>query len=79
MNDPKINDEIARLRLEPDLDAVAQDWADLDRYLIESGQIIAYGHRKLSTFLSDRLDFGSAIFSPVYNNDYSSWQLKDGS
>jgi peptide/nickel transport system substrate-binding protein len=78
VNDPKINKEIDRLRLEPDLQSVSQDWADLDRYLIESGQIVAYGHRKLSTFLSDRLDFPSAQFNPVYNNDYSSWQLKDG-
>ena len=37
--------------------------------------VAPYGHRKLSTFLSERMDFGAAIFSPVYNNDYSSWSI----
>ena len=79
VDDDMIDDEIDRLRLETDLDAVAEDWTALDEYLISPPQsyIAPYGHRKLALFLSDRMDFESAVFHPVYNNDYSSWQLKE--
>ncbi len=80
VDDPKINDEIDRLSLETDLESVAGDWAELDSYLVEPPQsyVAPYGHRKLATFLSERMDFESAMFNPVYNNDYSSWSLKEG-
>ncbi len=37
-----------------------------------------YGHRKLATFVSDRIDFESTVFHPLYYNDYTSFQLKEG-
>jgi len=80
VNDPKINDTIDELSLETDLEAVADQWAELDRYLIEPPQssIVPYGHRKLATFVSERIDFESIIQHPVYQNDYSSFALKEG-
>jgi peptide/nickel transport system substrate-binding protein len=80
VDDPKINDEIDRLSLETDTEAVAADWAELDRFLIEPPQsyIAPYGHRKLSKFMSERMDFENALFHPVYFNDYSTWALKEG-
>ncbi len=80
VDDPKINDEIDRLSLETDTQAVAQDWADLDKYLVSPPQsyIAPYGHRKLSKFMSERMDFDAAVFHPVYFNDYSTWALKEG-
>lgn len=79
VDDPKINDEIDRLALETDLESVATDWAELDQYLIEPPQsyVAPYGHRKLSTFFSERMDFEGALFNPVYNNDYSSWSITE--
>ena len=45
--------------------------------LVERGWIAPYGHRKLSTFFSERMDFDNCRrFHPVYFNDYSSWCLK---
>jgi len=80
VNDPMINDTIDELSLETDLEAVADQWAELDRYLIEPPQssIVPYGHRKLATFVSERIDFESIIQHPVYQNDYSSFALKEG-
>ena len=80
VDDPKINDEIDRLSLETDTESVATDWAELDRYLIEPPQsyVAPYGHRKLSKFFSERMDFERAVFHPVYFNDYSTWALKEG-
>jgi len=80
VDDPKINDEIDALARETDLEAVADRWAALDRVLVEDNFYVApYGHRKLATFFSDRMDFENCgIFHPVYNNDYSSFCLKEG-
>jgi peptide/nickel transport system substrate-binding protein len=80
VDDKQINDEIDRLALETDTEAAAEDWAALDEYLISPPQsyIAPYGHRKLATFFSERMDFESAVFHPVYFDDYSSWSLKEG-
>ena len=78
VDDPRINDTIDELLLEPDLEAVTQEWEDLNRYLVESAAIAPYGHRKLATFVSDRIDFEATQFHPVYNNDYTSFALKEG-
>ncbi len=79
VDDPEINDTIDELLLEPDVNAVEQEWADLNRYLVESAAIAPYGHRKLATFFSDRMDFEAAQFHAVYQNDYTSFQLTEGS
>ena len=79
VDDPKINDEIDRLSLETDLEAVAGDWSELDQYLIEPPQsyIAPYGHRKLATFVSERIDFEGIVQHPVYQNDYSTFALTE--
>ena len=79
IDDPEITDTIDELLLEPDITAVEQEWADLNRYLSESGDVAVYGHRKLATFVSDSVDFEATQFHPVYNNDYTSFQLTEGS
>ena len=72
INDPKINREIDRLNAETDTEAVAEDWAALDRYLVEQAYQLPYGHRKLATFVSDRIPFGECTsFHPLYQNDYT--------
>ena len=78
VDDPEITKGIAELNLEPELtDEVGQQWGELNRKLVEGGFIAAYGHRKLATFLSERMDFENcSSFHPVYNNDYSSFCLK---
>ena len=79
VDDPKVNKELDQLNTETDLEAVVPDWQALDRYLIEEeAHIVPYGHRKLATFLSDRMDYESALFHPVYYNDYSTFALKEG-
>ena len=76
--DPSIDAEIERLSVEPELDAA--EWAELDRYVVSPPQsyVAPLGHAKRATFFSERMDLGSAIFHPVYGNDYSSWTLKEG-
>lgn len=78
VDDPRINAEIARLREISDLDSVAEDWSALDAYLVSPphSYTAVFGHKKVATFLSDRMDPETAIFHPVYQNDYSSWTLR---
>jgi peptide/nickel transport system substrate-binding protein len=76
-DDPEINDTIDELRLEPDVQAVADQWAELDNYLVDNSYVAPYGHRKLATFVSDRIDFDAMVFHPLYYNDYTSFQLTE--
>ena len=78
VDDPEITKGIAELNLEPELtDDVASQWQELNKKLVERAWIVPYGHRKLATFLSERMDFDNcSLFHPVWNNDYSSFCLK---
>jgi peptide/nickel transport system substrate-binding protein len=77
VDDPEITKGIAELNQEPDLTKAEDQWKELNTKLVERGWIAPYGHRKLSTFFSERMDFDNCrIFHPVMNNDYSSWCLK---
>jgi len=78
VDDPEITKGIAELNQEPVMtDEVAARWGELNKKLVERGWVVPYGHRKLATFLSERMDFDNcALFHPVYNNDYSSFCLK---
>jgi peptide/nickel transport system substrate-binding protein len=78
VDDPEITKGIAELNQEPEMtDEVAAQWGELNKKLVERAWIVPYGHRKLATFLSERMDFDNcARFHPVYFNDYSSFCLK---
>jgi peptide/nickel transport system substrate-binding protein len=77
VDDPEINDEIAALLPETDLQSVADRWAALDERVIDKSYIAPYGSEELTTFLSDRMDFENcSIVHPLYGNDYSSFCLK---
>jgi peptide/nickel transport system substrate-binding protein len=78
VDDPEITKGIADLNLEPEItQEVADRWGELNRKLVERAWVAPYGHRKLATFFSERMDFENCLrFHPVYNNDYSSWCLK---
>ena len=78
VDDPVLNSGIAELSREPVLtEEVAGRWGELNEHLVEEGWSVPFGHRKLATFVSERMDFDDCTrFHPVYNNDYSSFCLK---
>jgi peptide/nickel transport system substrate-binding protein len=78
VNDPHIQSELKVLNAVPadKLDTVADRWQKLDEYLAQKAYIAAYGQEKQPMFFSNRIDFGSAVFSPLYGNDWSSVALK---
>jgi peptide/nickel transport system substrate-binding protein len=79
IDDPRINRRVDRLEGESDLDAVADDWAELNQYLVEKGYLVPFGHRLRGTFVSDRIDFENCtVFHYIYLEDFSRLCLKEG-
>jgi peptide/nickel transport system substrate-binding protein len=79
VDDPQIDSETAKLKEEADLEAVTDRWETLNDYVVEEAYMVPFGHRKLTTFVSDRIDFENCtVVSPIFYNDYSQFCLKDG-
>jgi peptide/nickel transport system substrate-binding protein len=77
VDDPEINEGIAELMQETDVEAVADRWAELDRRAVEESYVAPYGSEELTTFMSDRMDFEScSVVHPLYGNDYTSFCLR---
>jgi peptide/nickel transport system substrate-binding protein len=78
VDDPHVQSELKVLNAVPadKLDSVAGRWQKLDEYLAQKAYIAAYGQEKQPMFFSNRIDFGAAVFSPLYGNDWSSISLK---
>ena len=67
VDDPEITKGIAELNKEPEITRGRDKWKELNKKLVERAWIVPYGHRKLSTFLSERMDFDNcSLFHPVY-------------
>ena len=77
VDEPEITKAIEELKAETDLEKVSDRWADIDRMVVEGAHEAPYGSEKLSTFMSERMDFENCSrFHPVYQNDYSSFCLR---
>jgi peptide/nickel transport system substrate-binding protein len=78
VNDPKVQDALGKLGPVPatELTRVASQWEDLDRYTAQKAYQVVYGSEQVPQFYGSRLDFKSAIFHPLYWNDWSSVRLK---
>jgi peptide/nickel transport system substrate-binding protein len=78
VDDPHIQSELAKLNAVPAtrLSAAAPDWQALDRYVAKKAYVATYGSEELPKFLSSRIDFGTAVFHPLYLNDWTTWQLE---
>jgi len=77
VSDPTIEASLKALGGTPSsqLSTVADKWAQVDHYVNEQAYELPFGYAKLPKFLSARIDYTKAVFSPIYLNDYSSWQL----
>jgi ABC-type transport system substrate-binding protein len=75
--DPQIQAALPRLGARPGA-AEPAAWQALDRHAAARAYVEVLGHRSVPKFLSDRIDFGAAIVSPVYLEDVTSWRLVAG-
>jgi peptide/nickel transport system substrate-binding protein len=78
VNDPHIQSELAALGPVPSsrLGSVVGRWQALDQYTAQKAYMAVFGYDEAPKFFSDRIDFGVAVFHPVYGNDWSTLQLK---
>jgi peptide/nickel transport system substrate-binding protein len=78
VNDPKINQAIATLGQVPttQLSSVAAKWQAIDEYVAKKAYLGVFGYQTFPKFMSERMNYGAAIFHPVYGWDLSSFQLK---
>jgi peptide/nickel transport system substrate-binding protein len=78
VNDPHIQSELESLAPTPSsqLDSVLSRWQALDEYTAQKAYMLTFGYDEAPKFFSDRVDFGAAVFHPVYGNDWSTLQLK---
>ena len=78
IEDPVIDETVRRLEGERDPAKVADDWARLNRYLVDQAYIVPFGHRIRATFVSDRIDFANCtFFHQIYLEDWSHFCLKE--
>jgi peptide/nickel transport system substrate-binding protein len=75
-DDPAVNrkiDELARKQLGPRQE---DEYAALDREVMRQAPWAPFGTFTLGTFVSDKVDFGKVIVSPMFGQDLTSFQLK---
>jgi peptide/nickel transport system substrate-binding protein len=74
-DDPAINKKIEQLVQQPLNSATEAQYAALDKQVMGQAAWAPYGNRTWTTFTSDRVSQDSIIFSPVFQEDFSSFQL----
>ena len=74
-DDPAVNKKIDQLVQQPLNSATEAQYAALDKQVMEQAAWVPYGNRTWTTFTSDRVSQDSIIFSPVFQEDFSSFQL----
>jgi peptide/nickel transport system substrate-binding protein len=78
VDDPHIQSEIAALGPVPSsrLQSVVGRWQALDQYTAQHAYMAPFGYDEAPKFFSDKVNFGAAVFHPVYGNDWSTLELK---
>jgi peptide/nickel transport system substrate-binding protein len=76
--DPVIQRALKTLDPRPatQLQADAARWSALDVHTAQQAYMAVIGRRSFPKFMSDRIDFAHAVFSPVYLDDVASWRLR---
>jgi peptide/nickel transport system substrate-binding protein len=78
VNVPLINRQISVLSDMPTMTrAVIGGWRAVNKRIVRRADVVPFGHRKLTTFVSARMNLDRcARFHPIYGNDYSTFCLK---
>ena len=60
-----------------EIEEAAAGYAEVDKQLVENAHVVPYGHRKLASFYSERVDFENCtVCHPVYQLDFTQFCLK---
>lgn len=75
VDDPEINKLTAEANKLP-IDEAADEYAEVDKRLIEGAHVVAWGNRKLPIMTSNRIAFDQFLFHPVLQSDLTTLALK---
>ena len=75
VDDPRLNDRLDDLRRVPRVETVEEEWAAVDAEIVRQAYVAPFGNRKLTTFVSERMDPDCALVHPVFGHDYTSFCL----
>ncbi len=76
-SDPELDRALEELNPEADPSKVADQWAEVDRLVIEKAHGAIYGNELSTSFFSERIDFENCNgVHPVYKNDWALFCLK---
>lgn len=73
---PKLNAKIARLGEEQLGEQQKDEYAALDREVMEIAPYAPYGTNTVSTFVSSGIDLDGVIFNPIFGQDLASFEPK---
>jgi len=77
VNNSEVNALLDEANQNAEIDEVAADYAEADKKIVEGAHTVPYGHRKLTVFYSERMDFENCtVWHPVYNLDFTNLCLK---
>jgi len=77
VNDPHVQSELTKLNAIPatKLQSSAGEWQALDEYVAKQAYEAVFGTLTEPKFLSTKINFKTAVFHPLFLNDWSTWQL----
>jgi peptide/nickel transport system substrate-binding protein len=76
-SDPQLDAALAKLNPKADPKTVADQWAAVDKLVIDGAHAAVYGNELSTSFFSERMDFKNCSgVHPVYKNDWSLFCLK---
>ncbi len=77
VDDPHIQAELTKLGpvAASQLSSVASQWTALTEYEAKQADELIIGYPEDPKFMSDRIDFKTAVYSEIYGNDWSTWEL----
>ena len=73
---PRLNRKIEELGAKQLDSSVEEEYAELDRELMELAPWAPFGNRTLSLFVADDVDFDEVIWNPTFSGDLTSFQLE---
>ncbi len=77
VDDPHIESELTKLSpvTATKLSTVSSEWTALTEYEAKQADELIIGYPEDPKFMSDRIDFKTAVYSEIYGNDWSTWEL----
>jgi len=76
IDEPDLNEKIAKLSEEPLGSQQESEYAELDRSFMELAPAVPYGTNTTSTFVDNQINLESVVYNPAYGHSLASFELK---